>query len=162
MCDTYREDTYICVCVRIYPAVRNFFFFHLGSQSPIKLSRAFYNGAQYMYMLLYHSRATFIFSLQPSLMLPFIFFLNPSLSLTVSASGSRVPYLFCLTLSCQAHNFICLCVCGVGQDCSDIGMTYEAGYKVRRRHLDVAVLDGNRGDVKKAPAYQRVLPDCSF
>lgn len=33
-----------------------------------------------MYKLLYHSRTNFIFSLQPSLVLPFIFFLNPSLS----------------------------------------------------------------------------------
>lgn len=90
-----------------------------------------------MYMIVYHSCTTFIFSLQPSLMLSFHLFFSILLSLTVSASSSLLPYLY------AKHITLSLCVCMRGwakketkqnPDCCDIGMTYEAEYEARRGH----------------------------
>lgn len=89
-------------CTRALPAAYKFFFL-LGREGPIKLSRVFIMGGG-QYMLLYHNLAS---SPPPhSCSPPFISPLHPSM---FSAASSAVPYLFC-----RAHNFIFVlfvCVC---------------------------------------------------
>lgn len=104
----------VYMCVYVHMLLRTSFF-HLGSQSPIKLSRAFVMGPNTC--TCYYITVTPLLFSPPSILSCFLSSFSQSFSLS-DCFGLQLspPISFCLTLSCQAHNFISVCLCvGLGK-----------------------------------------------